>query len=565
MSMRWLLRHIVQLAALAALLILVLYLVSGLAAPATPAGQTPSGTPAPGIYGITEQNDAAAYAGSYGYQVDASGHPAGPDGAPDPNSAVMLMPAQSPQFDRDLRNLGDPGTVAQVTTGFAALERAFDAPKLGVGLEWGPYIVMFSATAEDVRAWQGGTLSAERFWAGVAPTAQVIDAQSWRRINDTGFLYKDFTGSGRLNEKLPPAVERPSSGGRQIRLQPSTAYLPGGSEATLVATLTDSSAQPVAGESVTFTYALPGEDPQPIATATTGPDGAARARFTPPSQAAGDLTVSVAVSGLPSGASTSITTAPPVEGSAATGAVATALQAQGFSVLDVVYGQQQGVNVATAAAEMVAPRLDMSVRSQILTMAGTLFAVYPQAAVARSALLYRTEGNSYQLIFETRRQDWEAWTGGATTEAQLWERLPLDEVVDALTGERVNQRDFLNKNFKDAVDRVEIRTPRSVESRLVRESWGDQLYTAKFSLSVGAIADSFTVEELTSGAGFAIYAVADPVDPLYRSSADPDGSGLRGLQLTSGNYLLSVEGNVIPSTIRLGYLDHLVDTARTGP
>src|SRR5262245_12607067 len=128
------LRLSLRLAAFAGLLLLAVYVISFFTTPtAVPTQAGTSGAP-PGAFGTTEQNNVTGYLQSFGYQVEAAGHPDAPDGGLDADSAVVLMPVQSPQFDPDHPDALDSETMRQVLLGFEASERYFDGvSNLGVG------------------------------------------------------------------------------------------------------------------------------------------------------------------------------------------------------------------------------------------------------------------------------------------------------------------------------------------------------------------------------------------------------------------------------------------------
>jgi hypothetical protein len=562
---------------LAALLAPLLVIIAGLAYLTTPppvAGSPAQATPPPprpslGLVGVTEQNNCASYLKSLGYHVDAVGYPTKPASTPDTDTVVVLMPVESPQFDPGQRTAGDLETVQQVLAGLSAAHHFFpSAHNLGVGLEWERNIILLPSDAANLQAFLDTKVSLEELWGQVSSRITTIDVSTWQPVPGTDFLQKDFSTDNRQSQGIPPAAERPATSRGQIRLQPSTAYLASGQAATLITTVSNGRSEPIAGQSVEFSYAVLGQDPQSIITATTGANGVARAPFSAPSQAGGQVAVSVGTAGISPGASVPLAVGPPVTGTAALDAVTTSLRLQGYNVLNADYRDAASTGgsggVATALAEMASPRLDDSVRAELLSMAGTLFSLFPQAAAAEPVLLYRSQGLSYQLVYSAGRQDWDAWIAGTTDEVQLWQRFNLQRVVDAVTGQAIDQRDFLGKSF-GATGQYAIDVPGTIESRLVNESWGDQLYTAKFVVPVESLADTFGIADRTGQAEFAIYKVTDPTKPLYASSQDQDGSKLKQLGLAAGRYILSVESATVPASARLTYVAHMLDAARIKP
>ena len=94
----------------------------------------------------------------------------------------------------------------------------------------------------------------------------------------------------------------------------------------------------------------------------------------------------------------------------------------------------------------------------------------------------------------------------------------------------MNVRDFLSKNFANNVAVNVLVSPQRVTSTIARESWGDQLRTGRFQVPLDSTANTFTTVERTSTSEFAIYGTTDPINPLYQSSGDADGSKLRAAQ-----------------------------------
>ena len=272
-----------SLALAATILVLTICALLGIVAGPAAASPEAQGVPGQGLFGTTNQNNCSGYMASYGYRVDAVGLPPAPTGGLDRQSVVMLMPLQSTNFQPGRTEGTDTPTQQQLSLGFAACAQYYPGvPLIRLGLEQAQSILMFSAAAADVQAVQNGTMSTEEFWSRVDSTKTVLDARTGRPISDISFVNKDFSGQRRMEAILPPNAEPPSKGKLQIRLQSSTAYLALGGHADLVATVLDSSGQPLVGRSVSFTYSPIESDPLTIGSENTGADGAARIRFTPP-------------------------------------------------------------------------------------------------------------------------------------------------------------------------------------------------------------------------------------------------------------------------------------------
>jgi len=191
-----------------------------------------------------------------------------------------------------------------------------------------------------------------------------------------------------------------------------------------------------------------------------------------------------------------------------------------------------------------------------------MLAAMPGLTTAEPVLLYRSGGTGFVLVFRAERADWDAWLAGSITETDLWDRIALTKVIDVQTGQPVNAPDFVNKDFADSDVAVTVSVPSSVESRLAQEAWGEQLYTGRIRIPVGAAGLAFTVEERTVGAEFAIFRSTDPLAPVYSSAADSSGSDLANLVLDSGQYILAVQGGAAPSRVRLSYLERLMGTGQ---
>jgi hypothetical protein len=578
---------------LAIMLILAIYAVLGVVAGPAAAEPVVQGIPAQGLVGTTNQNNCSGYMASYGYRVDAVGLPSAPTGGLDHQSVVMLMPLQSTNFQPGRTEGSDSPTQQQLSLGFAACAQYYPGvPLIRLGLEQAQSILMFSAEAADVQAVQNGTMSTEEFWSRVQSTKTVLDARTGRPISDINFVNKDFSGQRRMTAILPPNAEPPSKGKLQIRLQSSTAYLALGGQADLVATVLDSSGQPLVGRSVSFTYTPIESDPLTIGSENTGADGAARIRFTAPqglqgavligastSDSSGNFAASIPVTvGLPASGTGGLVPsrviggiplptetvrinlpAQPVTGTAPISVITASLRLQGYSAIDSSYLLRYLPNATatTMLAEIVAPRFDLSVRAEILSMAGTLLSTYPTAQESVPVLLYRNQGRSFLLIFQVARSDLELWLAGSIDEATLWQRIPLSRVIDASTGLPMDVRDFLSKNFANNISANIFVSAHQVTSTITRESWGDQLRTGRFQVPLDSTAATFSVVERTPTSEFAIYGTTDPINPVYQSSGDADGSKLRALRLKAGQYVLSITAGNSPSTVSLSYLEEL--------
>jgi hypothetical protein len=180
------------------------------------------------------------------------------------------------------------------------------------------------------------------------------------------------------------------------------------------------------------------------------------------------------------------------------------------------------------------------------------------------ALIHRSANTAYALRYRAVRADWAAWMGGQMGEPVWWSRVQFMDLTNAASGQPALARDFLAKDFGFAADAGVVGAP-TVESRLVQEPWGGQLYPGRIRVPAGGQARAFAVLDQSPGSDWAVYAVSNPVQPLYRASADPGGGLLAALRLPGGDYLLAVSGPAPPAEIRLQYLLYVIAPAGDAP
>ena len=149
----------------------------------------------------------------YGYRVDAVGHPKLPSGSPDPQSVVMLMPLQSPSFQPGHDAGSDSQTQKQLSLGLIACALYYPGvPVIGIGLEQGQSILMYSAQSADVLAVQKGTMSTEDFWARVGSNRTILDARTGKPLSAIDFVNKDSpAGRTWLQYSLPTSSHPPKA------------------------------------------------------------------------------------------------------------------------------------------------------------------------------------------------------------------------------------------------------------------------------------------------------------------------------------------------------------------
>ncbi|HUS13493.1 MAG TPA: hypothetical protein VM536_00565 [Chloroflexia bacterium] len=547
---------LVQLYALAALLILAAAALLWLRPPADPPVAAAGPLAATGLVGSTAQNNCTAYLQSFGYLVDLVGHPRNGDGTPNTAAVIILMPVASPGFDAAARRVDDPETAKQVWAGLRAAGQFLpNTQARAVGLEWNQYIIMLPVDAGAWAQYLAGARTDAELWQQIVADSWVLDTTTGERAPPLDFTRKDFTGAASKMGAVPPSGDRPPVVSGQVRLALSTAYLPAGETATLRASALTSADAPMPGQQIQFIASWPDQDPVVLTTTQTGPDGTARVPFQPPTGTQGGVLLTASSTDILARASASMVAGPPVSSTAAISATTAALRLQGYDLLAVTY--DAAARRAGATVGMTTPRADRSMQVQMAALFGTLFTVYPQATDAMLGLIFRSADTPYELRYLATRADWSAWMAGGLNDTAWWERVQFAALLNAVTAQPVMARDFLAKEFGFPLADT-VAATQSLESRLVPEPWGDQLYPARFRVPPGGLATGFTVSPGAPGADWAVYGTTDPVRPLYQASADPTGAGLRALQLSGGDYLLALFGATAPAAVRVDYTAYLL-------
>jgi len=115
------------------------------------------------------------------------------------------------------------------------------------------------------------------------------------------------------------------------------------------------------------------------------------------------------------------------------------LESQGYTVLKVVYSDQDAT--AVVIMEMVSGVFDDMGKEQVVQGWYALARAYTQAQDLWSAVLYQQR---YIIVFQVRAQDFRDWVDGRIAPGDLHYAV---QVLDATTGQPVSDKDFIRKNF----------------------------------------------------------------------------------------------------------------------
>jgi hypothetical protein len=253
---------------------------------------------------------------------------------------------------------------------------------------------------------------------------------------------------------------------------------------------------------------------------------------------------------------------PPRDTEAAWDAVAQAMKVQGYESGDHFYAESASLvgDVEVVAGLLMAPvsnQLDRAFYSQIERAVGTMRTVFPTSALLRPILVYDYGDTAYLVVFDVKTLDWDAWVNGSITEDQLWNGVTV-MVIDANTGEEVSTTDFIHKNFTDSGGgKNEVSQVVLIESSLVAETWGEQLYFDELIVPAGGTVDNWAIQEMSGSAtGFVLYESGNLLEPVFRWRKGDGDAALRGLTLSGGLYILQVEAGSAPARVQLRAIEH---------
>jgi hypothetical protein len=490
-----------------------------------------------------------------------------PDALGNPDRDTVFARMETITTDLDEKYIVDQSLAA-----FRALAKYFPNARNYVAvLRFDRWFYFFITNPQDWDDYLAKRIDRAALWALVGPQVRIYDTIERRFIAAKDFVSqnhtdkdqanKDFTGQG--DSPLPPTNSNPNVQAENILLEPSTTYLPAdnSTEGYLLATLTDREFSGLPGRGVNFTYEVRGQDERALGTTQTDQFGMARARLV--SSRVLDRVLLRASTATLSAASEMLVGPPPgSDPQAQARAVTTGLNNQGYRDVDSEYFEYKGptgetIRLAVAYTRVISQSFDREVYSQLGRMLGTLRTVMPSATILRPVLFYlAADGHDYALLFNLRRDIWDAYLRGDISENQLWSSLNYDGAVNE-NGVRTNEKDFISKNFSGAKQTRYSSAERRLVSTLTTEAWGEQLTVGSFLVPFGGFADSFRVVEMSGAAsGFSMYATPDYNVPLFVHTAGQEAA-LQNLRLESGQYIIAVNAAAPPAQLILQFVEHL--------
>lgn len=501
-----------------------------------------------------------------GYDVIGVGNFPDAQGNPQADSVYAQMETITADFDSRY-------IVEQAVQGFDVLNRFFPGAKsLIVVLHYVHYLYFFQTNPQDWDDYNQERVTSRAFWDGVRDGARVYDITAGKYISRKDFIEKsqveknqtDKDFSGLPKNPIPPADTNPSAKPENILLEPATTYLPadGKSEGFLLASLSDHDYAALPGRDVAFTYEAQGQEEINLGHAVTDAFGTARAKVVS-SQEWNDVLLRANTTTLNADAQIYVGAPPGNDFKAQAAAVIKGLESQGYQDAGAEYDENTGpagqsFRAGVASVRVNSKSFDRAVYSQLSRMIGTLRMVMPQANFLRPILIYAKGGRDYYLLYQVSTDLWDAYIKGQIGENQFWQSIEYDGAVDE-NGNPVGSKDFVDKDFGASDSQPVTNAPRTVESTVTKEEWGDQLTLGSFLVAIGGSADNFTVGELSGNtSGFTIYATPDFNTPIFRYTVGDERSELTALRLEQGQYVLEIEAANAPAKVQLKYVEHLV-------
>lgn len=487
-------------------------------------------------------------------------------GNPDPTSIYALIETVT-------TDLNDSYIQRQVLRGFRTLYKYFPTKQnFIVVLRYDRWLYFFATNPADWDDVVAERVALADFWKVQRAQVRIYDAQERKYVTEKDFLNilqtnknqtnKDFSGTAK--NPLPPINTNPNAEAENIALEPSTTFLPadGTTEAFLLASLTDNQFAGLPTRGVNFAFQVRGQDERALPTAQTDQFGTARSKIA--SSRHLDLVLLRASTATLNATGQIIVGTPPGNNvKAQEQAVIEGLNSQGYLNADAAFLQATGptgqvFRQGLAAVRVTSKGFDREVYSQLFRMMGTVRTVMPSASFLRPILLYAAaDGHDYSILFSMRADIWDAYIRGDIGENQLWSNLNYDGAVNE-NGVRVNDKDFLSKNFTGSKQPRVSNVSRTVESTLTTEEWGEQLTVGSFLVPVGGYADTFRITELTDSAnGFAIYETPNYNSPVFTFTRGNEAA-LSALRLDAGQFIVAVNGSRAPAKIVLEFVEHLV-------
>lgn len=478
------------------------------------------------------------------------------------------------QMETITSDLNDRYVANQVLSTFQVVGRYFPgADTYFAILQYDRWVYIFACASTDWDDVIQRRVKPLDFWTNVRRQARIYDTVSKQYVSEKDFLdqsqlaknqtNKNFTGQAK--PPLPPVNTNPEAQVENILVEPSTTYLPadGRAAAFVFATLTDAAYNGLPGRGVNFTYEVRGQEEKALGTLQTDSFGTARARVVS-SRPLDQVLLKAATATLAASAQIDVGPPPGEDREAQARAVKQGLLDQGYTDVDAelyeytdILGHPQ--RVALAEARVTSKRFDREVYSELGRMMGTLRTVMSDAPILRPVLDYLApDGHTYSLLFTMRSDIWDAYVRADMGENQMWQSLIYEGALDE-NGQRVEDRNFIAKNFSGVDTPTVSSAARSVEATLTNEAWGDQLTVGSFVVPVGGRADTFQLGGMTgSASGLAIYQTPDYKKPVFVFKQGDNASRLTGLVLGAGQYIVQVLGDSPPAGVVLNYVEHLV-------
>jgi hypothetical protein len=215
------------------------------------------------------------------------------------------------------------------------------------------------------------------------------------------------------------------------------------------------------------------------------------------------------------------------------------------------------VNIGLAEMRMASKTFDRAVYSQMSRAFGTLRTVFPKTNTMGVYLIYRKDGQDLALLWNTSATNWEQFVAGKISENDFWRNVEYYGAWDE-KGNRIGDKNFIDKNFGAGGGGKEARLTRQLESTVTKETWGEQWHGQEFVILPGSYADTFALTDLSGDAtAIQIFQAPDFVTPILTFQRGDDPDDLKNWRLGQGQYLFAVVASSAPATARMTYIEHL--------
>ena len=466
-------------------------------------------------------------------------------------------------------NLDDAELAAQVLWGVAALRQYYPrATTLDTLLAYRQYWFMFASSSTAFDQYQSRATDANAYWAGLRAKVRIYDRIKRTFTDDKNFANsqtgKDQAGKD-LGKNPKPPVPTPvpvNVKGGALWLEPSTTYLPAddGTRVVMMATLLDDNLTPQTRRGITFASQAPGQDEQPAGYKSTDANGRAFAAIQGTS---GTPSLLLRASTDVLNSQVSIVVGPAVvRKNEQIKAVEKGLTDQGYADVEVEYSTSTRAtgevdNTGYVQMRMASTAFDRTVFAQISRAFGTVRTIFPNVNRLLVALIYRKQGQDWQLLWQAQTAHWDQLVAGRISESEFWRYLQYLGAYDE-DGHRVDDKNFVDKDFGAGTGRKEALIPRSLVSTVTGEEWGEQWHGQEFIVLPGSYADAFTLVEWSGNAtALQIFRSPDLVTPVVTYERAVSAATLQAVRLGQGQYLFAVVAPSAPATVRVTYIEHL--------